>query len=362
MAKNDKKNREDEIRVVEEVGPADEEVVRLDSPQRGPVGRKMPSGEEQAMSGMMGDSAELEEHREAYFDPETAWTEEDQEQVAKSLPVGWLVLFGVLVAGIIFWATTQKSPSEKIVPVAGSEKGDGTVSSDDAAVHFTSMEKVVTGFLAATTIEERAQYIRDPERVVPLMRNYFQRNEFRSYVFKEATEYYIGALDNFPFIALRVEVENHEGLPILLEDGVDGMKVDWESFVSYQPMDPEVFLKERPLEPLDFRVYAQADDFYAFDFADETKFACYMLTFRHSDALLYGYVERGTQLEAEFAKVFNQGRGGGGQNPLILSLSFLPGSRAPSSVLIHSLKSKIWAYPPGAAAASSTSTTETSGQ
>jgi len=361
MAKNDKNDRSDEIRVVGDTENTVEEVVRLDVPKRAPIERKEAASEDRAMPQMMGDAREVEEAKAEAMDPENAWLEEAEKKEVKAMPFGWFVLLGVVIAGVIFWATVQNALS----PDPG-EAGGGSLTSTDGApnlplgkmeeldeieqakAHYDATVIVVTKFFAAETVEERAKYVRDVDRVLPLMTDFYQRKPLETFQFKETLEYHVISLENFAFIALNVDLEGGETKPLLIEDSPEGLKIDWESFVCYQPMEVEQFAMERIVAPVELRAYVQKDQFYAYDFADESKFSCYKLTFRGTDADLFGYVERGTKLEEEFRKLFPANAPSSLKHPLILSVSFLPGSRAPRSVKINDLLSKLWTYPPKA--------------
>ena len=359
MAKKDKNDRSDEIRVVADSESAEEEVVRLDAPKRAPIERKEAASEDRAMPYMMGDAREVEEAKAESVDPENAWLDEAEKKEVNAMPFGWFILLGVAIAGVVFWAVAQNASSSD--QGGGGEAGkpmlkgtsdvplgkmEEAAEIEKAKAHYDEMEVMVAKFLAADSIEERAKYIRDVDRVLPLMRDYYQRNPLEKLVFKDIPEYHVVSLENYAFVALNVGLEGGGAKPLLLEDSPEGLKIDWESFVCYQPMELERFSEERIVEPVELRAYVERDQFYAYDFADESKFACYRLTFRDSDVDLFGYVERGTKLEEEFRKLFPPDAPLGLKNPLILSVSFLPGSRAPRSVKINDLHSRLWAYPP----------------
>lgn len=351
-------DKSDQIRVVEDE-KVEEEVVRLDAPKRVALEKKEMASEERAIPAMMGEGEKVEEIRAETFDPEKAWLEEAEEREVKSIPSGWFILLGLLIAGMIFWVANHNLVSADSSDASELAAGPGRESElplsrmeevekkEKAEAHFAAMEELLKNFLGAGTVEERMRFVREPERVGPFMKDFHSRNDVETYDYEEVSEYHVVAFDNFPFLALRVDLEDGDSIPVLIEDAPDGMKVDWESFVCYQPMKVEEFVEKKIEEPTDFRVYAQRDVFYAFDFADEEKFACFKLTFRHSEESIYGYVERNTPLYKEFQKMFPNEKSTKKRSSLIVSMAFEPGSRAPKSVRIHDLLSRQWAYPPG---------------
>lgn len=353
MAKQDKKDRSDEVRII---GEESDEVVRLDAPKWVPVERKVADSEEKALPHMMGEGVEKVESTVVPLDPETRWLEQAESRESKVIPVGWFVLLGLTIVGIFCWVVFQAPDQDEAMNETGVRAPDGVpvgkyetqVAVEEAARHYARTKELAAAFLEADTVSEKARFVRDQERVLPLMKDYYERNPLAQHTFEEILEYHIVSLRNFPFVALNLKVEGEENIPLLVEDGPQGLKVDWESYVCYQPMSFETLLEERLVEPLDFRVYARPDHFYAYEFADESRFDCYQLTTRDSETIIFGYVERGTKLEEEFRKIFSTDSASGGaiKSPLILSLSFLPGSKASRSVKIHEIRSLLWAYPP----------------
>jgi hypothetical protein len=361
MAERSNENRKDQIRVVDEVPT---EVIRLDAEKEGSLKKKggipnavLAPAEE---STTQENSSEENSAKEKLFDPEREWLEFDRESDDDLVPMGWFVLLAVGLFGILGWVVFQTnmgdSESDLIdVKIANQLLGrdldrpkgaEAEESEREAAeVHFNKMEKVMTEFLSAESLEEMIKWVRHPERVAPLMESYYARNPIEPLVFRATKKYHSISLENKPFIALEVRVEEKEkGIPILIEDRPDGMLVDWESFVCYLPMSPEDLAKSRPTELMGLRVYAQRDNFYTYEFSDESEFDCFRLNFRGSETTLYGFVKKGTTLEREFLKAFPL-EGDESQKAAIIKARFLEESKATRSMLIEGLESTRWAFP-----------------
>lgn len=363
MSLKNNNSSSDEIRVVddEEITSVDE-VVRLDAPKLTPIQKKTFGSEERAMAGMMGEEPEENHSSPRPFDPEGEWLIEAEAAEVRSVPIGWFVLLGLGLAGLIVWAGYQKlqtSDNAAQIPVAGAEPMElpvapsGTTSDDfiaaaeakDAETHFEAMEKLVSDFLGATTIKERLPHIRHAKRVEPLMQEHYSRKKFETFKFEETIEYNVLSLGNHPFIALKVRIDGNKERSILVEDTPEGMLIDWESYVCYQPVTFAQLLKARPTEPVSLRLYVQQDNYYTYEFDDESKYLCFKLESRGEKESLFGYVERGGLLETKFRKLFPAGMVNGAIYPLILKVRFLPNSRAKKGVLIEELESRLWAYP-----------------
>jgi len=237
-------------------------------------------------------------------------------------------------SGLKAQAKVEDVPAE-----AANERDDAN---EEAEKHFGKMEEVLKGFLAATTVDEMSKFVRHRKRVGPLMKDYYRKNKFEPIVYKKIAEFHLAALENQPYIVLRVVDDNDASHSILLEDEEDGMLVDWETFVCYQPIDPKAFVKKKSTEPASFRAYVKRDNFYAYEFNDEKSYQCYRLKFKNTDIILYGFVKRGTKLDGKLGEIFTLDSIA--QQPLILKMRFLEGAKSGQFVQIDSLESQTWVY------------------
>lgn len=351
MADQDKENGVDEIRVVEDIP---DEVVRLDAPKRAPLEKK---GKIAAENIVIDHSDDRDEVKEVHpFDPEEGWLDEMAEQETKTVPMGWFVLLGVGLLGLVVWASFQSFFGSRNEKESVPGVSEGWVDADkplgkiaeveaqrEAAEHFKDTEKLLRRFLGAETVEERLKYVRHPERVKPLMVDFYSRNELEPIAYKQIEDYKIFPLGNLPFLALRVEDQDENDLAVLVEDGEKGLLVDWESFVCFQPVSLDNYVRDRPTNSVSLRAYVTPDYFHSYEFASADEFSSFRMRFRHSEVVLNGYVKRGTELDQKFRKLFPN-EGAEEQKPLILKVSFLEGGKALRSVVIEDLESTVWAY------------------
>ena len=274
------------------------------------------------------------------------WDSEDGSE-EKSTPMGWLALIGILLLILGGWALAKigkgeahlESEARKVLEERDQEKLD----LEAARVHFERVEKLAKSYLEAGTVEEKASYVRHRERVFPLMQEFYQRRDLRPVRLKAIKEYRERAVGNYSFFLLEVELIGERKTKLLfVEDCVDGKpRFDWESEVSYQPMEISDYLEKKPVEAMDFRVYASLDNFYGFEFADEDRYRCLKLTFRDDEEFLFGYLPRGSVEEPGLAAYLEQGDKNQGQ-PVLLRLRFLPDTDSRRSVLIEKVVSPRW--------------------
>ena len=297
-------------------------------------------------------SEEDQEALKEQIDIETEWLDEKKSPEAKKVPMGWFSLVAGVLALIIGLAVWQLSQSEKTAPETENTPiadetwtfRENTTLSEAAADH----EKLVTlikDYLAADSVEDYRGLIRHEERVYPLIEKHHLSKPFTPRKFIKLHNYTMVTLDKHAFIAVSAECEDEVTRNLLVEPLDGNFKVDWESDRSYQPIDPEKYLQERPLEATDFRVYLNRDNYYSYEYQDEKRYQSYRITFRDSETVLYGVVERHTPIAKELAEITSSRHTGStAVSTAILKVRFEEGVRAPKTVLIEKLVSKNWPY------------------
>ncbi|MCH2298762.1 MAG: hypothetical protein MK441_12790, partial [SAR324 cluster bacterium] len=203
------------------------------------------------------------------------------------------------------------------------------------------LERMVADYLAAPTVEEKSKYVRHPERVLPLMREFYQRRELAIVRFQSIEALRPAEVENYPFFGIDVKVEGKSGVQLLLvEECADGeLLFDWESEVNYQPMAISDYLEKKPTEPMDFRVYARLDTFYSYEFTNQERYQPLKLTFRDEDEFLFGYVEKGSVEARGLTALLEEEKA---EYPLLLRLRFLPETKSRRSVLVEKVLATSW--------------------
>ncbi len=121
----------------------------------------------------------------------------------------------------------------------------------------------------------------------------------------------------------------------------DGLRVDWESWVGWSERTWAAFPAEHPAEDCLFRVVVKEVDYYNFGFTDDSKWRSLRLESLDGESFLYGYVERGSDLE-EKLRVDPDAR----KSLMMLRLRFPEGAAAGSKqVLITAWVNDGWVEP-----------------
>jgi len=300
----------------------------------------------------------LEEKAKA--DPEMPWVDEVLELEGEKSVVPWklyggVALFFLCLAAWGGWLLLKKDDAGGSHLSAAADKEDALPKisaferaelerkeTEEAKDFYHNLEDVLSRYYLAEKPEDFIGIIRHEERVMPLIREYYQRNDFTPNQYHSISEFRSLSLENRPMIGMSVKFKGGGNNAILVEDSPDGVLVDWESERAYVPLDIDDYIKQRPTEPVELRVYVRKDHFYLYGFSDDKKYQSLKLLFRDADEYLNGYIERGSESALRIAKLLK--RVPNGRMPLLLSVRFLEGDKGKRSVLIEKLVSEVWAY------------------
>lgn len=202
---------------------------------------------------------------------------------------------------------------------------------------------VVVKFSSAPTWEDQLPYVRQRERTEPLMREYYQREEYRPMKLQETR--LVEARYNRGILLATIngvtdESQNYREVPFLLERTPDGQYlVDWEYVVEYNPQSWEAFRKQRPSEAQIFRVLLTPADYYNFEFADSRVYQSFKIEDRETGFVgLYAFVKR----DSEVARKLEEEMRLSLPLPCMVKLQFPPNAQADSVVEITEWVRKGW--------------------
>lgn len=257
------------------------------------------------------------------------------------ISIGMILVLGV--AWLVFEIMQLKKPEVAVQVDPVNLKELEKQAERDAIQTVATIQDVVRRFYRAETVEEMLKHVRHAERVGPMMLDHYTRNPL------QASEV-VSVVDMNPLM-----IGTHAGFRVVLtkmSNGVDGKlvvevmspvdaKVDWETHVCAQPMDWERFVKDRPAGYRgDFRVYAEREDFYNYEFADSTKYQAFKLTTLHSYEVIYGYAPRDGQAFRVIDQLLVQNNDQ--KVPVLLRLHLQDGLQSKSGVLIEDIIAPRW--------------------
>lgn len=278
---------------------------------------------------------------------EESWGGEAKRWMA--VPWGWFVVIGLICVGLAVWSLRHifehrhesRSATDRAIEAIEEERRLEAQARD----LYQRLEETVTSYLASNTVEGRLKHVRDPERVAPLMRDWYRERSLEAGKDIKLGAFRPVTLEKETFWVVSVETRSG-GRELLVEQTEDDEgRVDWEMDVCYQPMEWDRFVNESPEGRFEFRVLVRADNFYVYEFQDQSEVRSLRLTTLGSEEYLYGYVPRGSDADRRIVSVLGKRLR---TVPMILELEFPRDLKARRSVIVSDVVSAKWWVTEGA--------------
>lgn len=265
------------------------------------------------------------------------------------IPWGWFALIALAIAAAVVWSLSHVREADtqadqirvETESVLAREEREET----EARVLIDRIEDSLRFFFNATTVEFLARNVRHPERVLPLMRQYYARQSVSSGRMRSIRVLQPLTLENRGnFWMASVLLTNGQLQNLIIEIDASGQPlIDWETMVCHQPMPWDEFARERPAgTSLDFRVYAEQDSFFSHEFADSGRWLCFRLTALDSEETLFGYISADSGEARGLLDLIDANRGG--KVSLILRLGIPEGLQSRRGVMIEKVINSRWLF------------------
>ncbi|MEM9080406.1 MAG: hypothetical protein AAGC74_06940 [Verrucomicrobiota bacterium] len=237
-------------------------------------------------------------------------------------------------SGIVSLGNINQSPGQTNPDPQFQFTGEGPLANNDPLLQvelnrkrIENAQQVTREFLNAPSFEHFAKLIRDPQKLMPLIRQYYQNHPYTP---PGVHEIMSGGETQVAqkFIAFDVVLKNYKTKPIALELTENGYLVDWESWVGYCEIPWPQFISQKTTTPTTVRVRATEDSYYNFSFSDDSQWLCYRLERGIDDPILYGYANANSGLATTMRANID------GIATCILKIKFPPDSLSSSQVLI----------------------------
>lgn len=267
----------------------------------------------------------------------------------KHIPWGWFALIGLMLAAAVIWSLTRvqqaDGKAEQIQIETQAAILNDELEDEEAGKLVDRIRGTITRFFEAQSIDDLLECTRQPERVRSLMKIHHKDSPIHIDSLKEIRSLQPITLDQRGnFWIASVSLQDGRSRNMILEVMPTGeVLVDWETFVCYQPMQWEEFVKSRPEgTSLDFRVYIQPDNFFSHEFADADQWNSYRITTLHSDEALFGYAQKSSEIATGLQDLLRSNRGR--RTSVILRLGIPEGLKSRSGVVIEKFVSPRWLY------------------
>lgn len=278
---------------------------------------------------------------------EENWGAEGKQH--RQIPWGWFFLIGLLLVGGVAWSLTRVTKSdEKAAEIRIATQtvlGEDAKEEKEATELIDKIEATTRQFFDAKSIGELLQSVRQPDRVRPMMEKYYaDKPVFAEKVASIHSLQPITVDLHANFWVVSVTLSDKEQKNVFVEIGVDGVpRVDWESYVCYQPMKWDDFAKNRPSgTSMDFRVDVSQDHFFSHEFADSNRWICFRLSALNSNETLFGYVNVNSPIANELLDQLRQSQSG--SCAMILRLVIPENLKSHQGVVIEKLVNPRWIF------------------
>ena len=207
-----------------------------------------------------------------------------------------------LVLGCVFLLFGEPEPtsSSRVLP-----------KEPDSLADYAEAKEILNQFVAAEGIDEKMRFVRHPETTRAKMRQYeLSKQQVPKEILEFDRSIRKDSLSKINLLWFRVLTDDLVWRTVTFEDTSDGLKLDWEQFVLYQPMSWEDYLKFEPSAPLVFRVVVTRDDYFNFRYHDRESYVCYRLRDPMRRDGCWGYAERDSlvaaQIEQQLVKLLGK--------------------------------------------------------
>jgi hypothetical protein len=223
------------------------------------------------------------------------------QRAVKTISVTLLVLIALTIVTIYLLFTFQSAQGpESAAPTLVSNNEDSANIQDslvDITRQLPRMREVTEKFFGAESIDELLPYCRDPDRVAPLLEEYYSRIPFEpvgvlGFALGDSLVLERDSASNRAFAYVSFENTDFHSQTICMEIVDNDFKIDWESAVGYGEMSWDDFLKTRPTEPTLLRLVAMSSDYHNYEFNDPSVWAGFTLFDRDGASSVYGFVPR----------------------------------------------------------------------
>jgi hypothetical protein len=206
----------------------------------------------------------------------------------------------------------------------------------------TEASAVVQEFFDSKQWQEKASLVHQPERVKPLMQDYYEKQKGTDPLlgkFLDSAQFQLGDRTG---LALSFSGSRPGGsLEVaLLPDEGGRLRLDWESCVGYSEMPLEQMKVGKVTEPNVVRVFAKRSTYYNYEFADEGRFLAVQLFSPDMVHTVHGYCERGGPVATALDEVLT--RSGGADPALTLRVAFPEKAESDQCVRIVGILADRW--------------------
>jgi hypothetical protein len=232
----------------------------------------------------------------------------EDENDGKRQGSGAVLIFGVLTMLVMIFATfwffqkrssmraasryTGSNPS-RVFEVSKAEVSAVSAKDWKGALPVHAAE----GFTRAETVEERLKWVRDPERVEPLVRAFFGTGPGATETVSRLVPMIAIQRGNIHYERYRADLDGGRNRVVCVVLTDEGGKVDFESYARHGSVSWDDLLSGRVAEADEVRLFVCRGEYYNFGFADDGQWSNFIARTPDLGEDLQVYARRGSPAE-----------------------------------------------------------------
>ena len=249
------------------------------------------------------------------------------------------------------------APSAQLLTGAMSDEKKSSTASPPAGkfieLHLSKAEleyRVESGlavlhkFMTAPDVGERARFVHDAARVTPAMRRYYETEHLTDPKLgrmKSGACYSFEGGEMLHLVFAGGSTQRDLEVALRRREGDTGYLIDWESFAGESETGWNEVQQQRPTMPVMLRVLASVDDYYNYEFSDDTRYLCIKLESAAGRRTIYAYCLRESPLARSLLPLFGAGR----IAPLTVRIAFPMNAKSSNCVELKELVANRWLLP-----------------
>ncbi len=162
-------------------------------------------------------------------------------------------------------------------------------------------EATAKRFLEAKTVAEMAKETPNPAQTEARAKSLFPDGKIEAPGFVEFKQEE-GLINQDRFSTAQVQTRWKGALPLTFVRTKEGWKIDWESWSGWSEVSWADALAQRSTKLVRLRATVAPIQYYNFYFNDESRWRSFKLESSDGEHLLYGYVERGSEVETQLSR------------------------------------------------------------
>lgn len=200
-------------------------------------------------------------------------------------------------------------------------------------------------FWAAPTWHEKLAFITDSKRVQPMVKEFYEVQKDTEPLVGNLTAQGHFKLNSAEVLLFSYSSPRPGGALDMALVATNGGKflIDWESYVGASEVSWGQFKRERITQPKLFRVFANQDDYFNFEFSDDKRFTSFHLTSPDGLNFVKGYCERESTIAKTLISLFSTGAE---RKALTLRLAFPEKAQSDQCVHIIGVLANRWLIVP----------------